>query len=46
MKGEGCRERLGSFFIKMWNTEGNRGKNQSGLSLPALSSRMCPRESG
>lgn len=34
------------FFLKMQSTGGNRGKDQSGLSLPVLSSRMWPWERG
>lgn len=33
----GCRERLGSVFIRLRSTEGNRVEDQSGLSLPVLS---------
>lgn len=34
------------FFHKMQSTKGNRGKGESGLSLPVLNSRMCPWERG
>lgn len=42
----GCRERLSSVFIKLQSTEGNRVKDQSGPSLPVLSSRKCPQCEG